>query len=296
MRVAFEGLKWCRALVGWAVVLVSARASAATQVLAPSDDTFINQGHPANNNGATLSIFTGTDGQNGVMRGLIRFGMPAALSGRVTVTSAQLTMTLQALGDMTAGTGAVESLQALTQAWAEGNGIGNVVMSFTVGQLCGGAITGATWTEPNCAVADTWTTAGGTVVAAVSGQSDTTGLPVGAQVVWSSTANALLAQDVQGWIDDPASNDGWRITSATEGAGHQAQRFFSKEAGASAPALTVSYVCKTGFVASGNDCVAAAVPAVGPVAIAGLAGGLAALAFRVPSAWRRRRSPRPRRA
>jgi hypothetical protein len=273
-------------------LLFGGRAFAATQSLAPSDDTFINQGNPANNNGATLSIFTGTDGHGGVMRGLIRFGMPAGLQGRVTVTAVQLTMTLELLGNNTVGTPAVVTLQALTQPWAEGNGIGDAPSSFTVGQACGGTITGATWNQPNCALAGAWTTAGGAAVAAPSGQADTTGVPAGGAVVWSSAANATLAQDVQGWIDAPSSNDGWRLTSATEGVTAAAQRFFSKEAGASAPTLSVSYTCKPGFVASGNSCLAAgpAVPAVGPIALVCLALALGAAAFIAPGARRRRRS------
>jgi hypothetical protein len=264
-------------LLAGASLLVAGRARAATQVLAPSDDTFINQGHLGNNNGASLSIFTGTDGHNGNMRGLIRFGMPAGLQGRVTVTGVQLTMTVQELGDGTSGTPAIESLQAVTEAWAQGNGIGNSVMSFTVGQPCGGPVSGATWNQPNCALPAGWATPGGTVVAAVSAQADTTGVPTGGQVVWSSASGPQLNADIQGWIDNPTSNHGWRITSSTEDNGGRAQRFVSSEAGATPPTLAVTYSCNPGFVASGNDCVAApTVPALGAPALGLLALLLAA--------------------
>src|SRR5438552_2828154 len=114
--------------------LVGVRALAATQVLAPSDDTFINSGYPLNNNGGSSSIFTGIDG---------------------TVT-------------------------------------------------------------------------------------------------WAS---ADMNVDVQRWIDAPSNNHGWRISSSTEGlAFPSAQRFYSSESGLSAPNLAISYVCKTGFLALGNDC------------------------------------------
>jgi hypothetical protein len=265
--------------VAGACWLAGGRALAATQVVAPSDDTFINQGNPSNNNGATLSIFTGTDGHGGIMRGLVRFGMPGGLQGRVTVTGVQLTMTAQALGNGAAGADAVESLQAVTQAWVQGNGIGDAPSSFTVGQVCGGSISGATWNQANCTTGTSWTTAGGTVAAAVSGQASTAGVPIGGQVVWSSAANARMSQDVQGWIDDPTSNHGWRIASSTEGETALAQRFFSSEAGSSAPSLAISYTCNAGFVAAGNACVAAPpVPAAGPRAIGILALLLAALA------------------
>jgi hypothetical protein len=280
-------------IAGACCLLAGGRALAATQVLAPSDDTFINQLNPANNNGASLTFFTGRDGHGGVMRGLIRFVPPASLQGRVTVTGAQLILTVAALGDGSAGTAATETLQAVTQAWAQGNGIGDAPSSFTVGQMCGGPISGATWNQPDCSLAGNWTTPGGTVAAAVSGQASTSGVPVGGQVVWSSSANPGMTQDVQGWIDDPSSNHGWRIASSTDGLNAQVQRFVSAEAGvaASAPSLSVTYACKPGFVPSGTDCVATSVPAAGPFAIAALAlllGGAGAAAASRRAVRRRR--------
>jgi hypothetical protein len=248
--------------------LAATTASAATQVVSPSDDTFINSINPDNNNGGSASFFTGLDGHLGVMRGLVRFDMPAGLQGRVTVTNVQLQLTLQALGDGTAGTAAVESLQAVTQAWVQGNGVGSVTTTFTVGQACGGSITGATWDQANCTTSTNWTTTGGSVTSTVSGQASTSGVPVGGQVTWDSATNAGMNGDVQSWIDSPAGNHGWRITSSTEGGQQgQAQRFFSTEAGTSVPTLRITYSCKPGFQASGNACVAiASVPAVGPLA------------------------------
>jgi hypothetical protein len=261
-------------LVGCACVLVGGPVWAASQTLTPSDDTFINAGNPTNNNGASASVFTGTDGHGGIMRGLVQFVMPPGLQGRVVVTGAELTMTVQALGDGSAGTAAIESLRALTEPWVQGNGLGDAPSSFTVGQPCGGSIAGATWTEPNCPTSAPWTTAGGTVASAVSGQADTTGLSIGTRVSWASSSNPAMTADVQGWIDNPGSNHGWRISSSTEGATAQAQRFFSNEAGTTGPRLQISYSCKAGFVASGNDCIASApasVPGLGPRGVASLA-------------------------
>jgi hypothetical protein len=261
------------------IALAGSPALAATQVLAPSDDTFINSGNPDNDNGATASIFTGTDGHGGNMRGLIRFAMPPALQGRATVTGVQLTLVFQALGNGAAGTPAIETLQAVTQPWTQGNGLGDAPSSFTVGQTCGGGITGVTWNQASCTGGVAWTTAGGSVVAAVSGTADTTAVPIGGAVTWSSAANPRMIADVQGWIDSPAGNDGWRISSNTEGQVAEAQRFFSTEAGTSAPSLSVTFTCKAGFVASGQTCVAATtVPAVGPWAVALLGVCLAAFA------------------
>jgi hypothetical protein len=251
---------------------------AATQVLPASDDTFINGGNPANNNGASASIFTGTDGHGGVMRGLIRFGMPTGLAGRATVTNVRLSMTLQALGNGSVGAGAIERLQAVTQPFLQGNGVGNVSSAFTVGEACGGPIVGATWIQSNCGTSTNWTTAGGAVTAQVSGEVDTTGLPPGSTVVWDSASSTRMNADVQGWIDS-GTNFGWRITSSTESMVAMAQRFDSSESGAP-PHLAITYSCRPGFVASGNACVPApAVPATGRWILTLLALVLSGIAF-----------------
>jgi hypothetical protein len=248
----------------------------------PSDDTFINSIDPGNNNGGSNSFFTGTDGHGGFMRALVRFNMPAGLQGRVAVTSVQLRVTVEALPNGGGEAAATESLQAVTQAWIQGNGVGDTQQSFTVGQACTGSIVGATWTQSNCATSTNWTTAGGAVASTVSGQASTSGVAAGSQVTWDSASNPGMNADVQSWIDSPTSNNGWRIASSTEGTTTgQVQRFFSTEAGGTtAPSLTITYSCKPPFQPSGNACVAvAAVPAVGPFATALLALLFCAIPF-----------------
>ena len=236
------------------------RSSALTRTWMTASDTFINSHDPDNNNGASASIFTGLDGMGGVMRGLIRFDLPAELQGRVTVTGAQLSLTTRGLGpnDAIAGTPATESLQAVGEDWAAGNGAGNVQTLFVVGEPCGGAITGATWNQRDCAAAGAaWSSAGATVAAATSAQAAAPA-SAGTAVVWDGTAagNAGMLADVQRWIDTPSANHGWRITSSTEaGAPASAQRFYASEAPVTPPTLTLVYDCKVGWVASGSDCV-----------------------------------------
>jgi hypothetical protein len=265
--------------VGLLALVAAAPSLAATQVLAPSGDTFINGGSPTNNNGGSSSLFTGTDGHGGLMRALVRFAMPSDLQGRVTVTGVQLRVTVRALPNGTVGAGAVETLARVGQAWAQGNGVGETTMTFTVGQPCGGAVTGATWTQTDCATATPWATPGGTVATSASAQADTTGLSAGAAVVWDSATNPAMKADVQSWIDLPAGNDGWRIASSTEGTSGAAQRFYATESGSNAPSLSVTYSCKAGFVENGTSCVAASVPASRPWSILLLGALLAATSF-----------------
>ncbi|HET6150960.1 MAG TPA: DNRLRE domain-containing protein [Polyangia bacterium] len=269
-RPAFASRRWrwlglLPALAGCAgpdaPVVPVVRSSALTRTLPPTSDTFINSHNPDNNNGASLSIFTGLEGLGGVMRGLIRFDLPATLQGRVTVTGVQLTLTTRGLGasDSIAGTAATESLQAVTEAWAAGNGAGNAQTLFVVGEPCAGSITGATWNQPDCGASATgWMTIGGSVAPAISGQA-VAPAALDSAVVWDAAAagNAGMIADVQRWIDNPVSNHGWRIASSTEtGVVGSAQRFYAVEATINVPGLVLAYDCKAGFAASGNDCTA----------------------------------------
>jgi hypothetical protein len=281
--------------IGPLLFFASARAWAGTVTVSPSDDTFINSRNPSNNNGGSGSIFTGTDGHGGLMRGLIRFEMPTGLQGRAVLTAVQLHVTVQALGNSAAGEPAVESLQVVNEAWTQGNGVGNVSSAFTVGQLCADSVVGATWTQSNCATNASWTTPGGTVAAGVSGHASNVDIPAGGQVIWDSASNAGMVVDVQSWIDSPSGNHGWRITSDAEGpAPGEAQRFYSTESGVSAPSLTITFTCRAGFRDSGAGCTAGSppVPAGGPstrTLLALLLGALGLLALN--DRLRRRRRP-----
>jgi hypothetical protein len=272
------------------LALLAGRASlAATQVVAASEDTFINSVNPDNNNGGSSSLFTGEDGHGGLMRTLIRFTMPAGLQGRASVTRAQLSVTVQALPFNQISKVGVETLTAVSQPWVQGNGVGNDTYAYTVGQPCGGTVTGVTWNQTNCTTSTAWTAPGGTVAASASGQASTAGVAAGAAVVWDSSSKPTMTADVQGWIDSPATNNGWRILSDSEGSPGSAQRFYSIEAGY-APSLSITYTCKAGFVESGTSCLAAsAVPASTPLALVLFGVTVCVSSIAAPRASRRRR-------
>ena len=217
---------------------VTARRSALTLTLTASADTFINSANPDNNNGISPSLYTGENGQLGLMRGLLKFALPATLRGQ---TVSQVTLTLvtrgTGLGDTTPPTAATASLQAVTVPWVEGGGFGDGSMSNTVGQPCG--TTGATWNQPDCTGGVAWS--GGSVGAAASG---TAMVPaaLGASVIWDSavSGNAGLVAEVQSWIDAPDTNQGWEVSSNTEGNTGQAQRFYSREGTGQGPSLSLT--------------------------------------------------------
>jgi hypothetical protein len=248
---------------------VATRTAALAIGSGPAADTFINSAFPDNNSGASTSIFTGRNGMNGMMRGLVRFSMPAELRAGGTITSAELRMTTRGLGNGETQLGAAATLQleSVGQSWSPGNGVGESVTTFTVGQACGGQVSGATWNQADCATSTSWTTPGGTVAGAVRGTADAPAA-IGAVVVWASTA-AMVA-DAQAWVDDPIGNHGWLITSSTEST-TGAQRFYAQEAPSNGPQLLFTYTCKPGFVDSlSNFCVPD--PDGGPAGAGGATG------------------------
>src|SRR5690349_4063173 len=121
-------------------IAASALAGSGTGILV--GDTFVNSAPAAINNnvGGSHGIIIGTNGNNGTMHGLVRFDMPAGLAGRVTVTSAQVQLTLAGIGTPPRlGTPATYSLYRITQNWFEGTGAADAVGTFTVGVACAGA-------------------------------------------------------------------------------------------------------------------------------------------------------------
>ena len=253
---------------------IATRTSAlSARTLAASADTFINSSSPDNNNGASPSIYTGMNGQSGMMRGLVRFTMPSELQGRVTVSQVTMTMVTRGLGltDSNPPTAATAAVRAIAVAWSEGTGFGDGQMTNTVGQPCGS--TGATWNQPNCTGGTAWS--GGTPTSAASG-SAAVPAALEADVIWDSATagNAGMIADVQAWIDAPAGNHGWLITSSTESAAG-AQRFYAREVSDKGPSLVITAACKTGFSDLGGSCTACTPPANAACAVAQPGNGCA---------------------
>jgi hypothetical protein len=250
------------------------RTTALTSTLAAIADTFINSAFPDNNNGASPSIFTGHNGQGGMMRGLVRFVLPQNVQGRVNVSRVRLTLLTRGTGlnEDVPPTPATVSLEAVLTPWTEGVGVGNAMTMFTIGQPCNsnGTATGATWNQANCAGGTPWV--GGAVVTGASGAASVPAA-LEAAVTWDSASNNdRMMTDVQSWLDDPDGNFGWRLASSTEtdnfGA---AQKFYSSEdPGAKGPLLVVDYTCKAAFATAGNLCTTCT-----PGAIASCGGGAA---------------------
>lgn len=203
-------------------------AMADTVTLVPVRDTSIfDIGDTSNGAGAFL--FAGRTGGRGagtVMRSLLRFDLASIPAGS-TITSVTLTLRLEQAGNTLSE---AHALHRMLAAWDEGTSLaeGGTGAPATAGD--------ATWADrvfPGTA----WTTPGGDFVATPSGTtniSNTTASPT-----FSAPG---MVQDVQAWVNDPATNFGW-VLRGNETRLQSARKFGSSEIGVttSAPRLTVVF-------------------------------------------------------
>ncbi|MDY0748680.1 DNRLRE domain-containing protein [Paucibacter sp. R3-3] len=271
--------------------LLCAHVHAAVITLTPSKDATIygasmNQGLPNSSgqdlfnhsNGAGPGIFAGGNGQLAPHRALIEFDIASALPAGAVITSAQLTMHIgivagsggaPGLGDQTPRT---MDLFRLTRDWGEGTTGANATTVGGTGQGFPANVGDATWLQ-SAYQQVSWTTPGGDHVADVS-SSLAVGSVFGSAQTWSSTA--LMVSDVQGWLDNPSSNDGWILINRDENLKQTHRAFYSSEwpDAAMRPQLQITYEL-------------APVPEPGSTAL--LLAGLALLGWRA-SARRGRKS------
>ena len=178
-------------------------------------------------------------GSGAIRRGLIMFDVAANVPAGSTIVSVTLTLTIH----MVATTVPRDlRLHRLTASWGEGT-------SFNTGAAGTFATAGdATWLHRffNTTL---WTTPGGDFVASPSA---TTSVTVIGPYEWSS---AQMVADVQTWLDNPASNNGW-IVIGDESTTTTAKTIFTREEVTAAfrPRLEIEYApsCADAAVSSRN--------------------------------------------
>jgi glucose/arabinose dehydrogenase len=216
-----------RAALGLLAAVLSA-AQADTLNLGSVADTFISDGAPNNNAGATPWFDAGTDGTGAIRRSLIRFDLTAIPAG-ATITSVALDLKMTKIP----GFGAANSIMALHRlnaSWTEGRKTGNNGDIAAPGE--------STWTARASGSAN-WTTPGAFAdVVASPSASTMIGAAAGSVPSWSGPG---LVADLQFWLDNPASNHGWLLVSEDEETQKTVRGFGSRESGTSAPRLRVDY-------------------------------------------------------
>lgn len=197
-------------------------------VLTSTKDNTIYDTSPPSSNGAGAHLFVGNTNQGVSRRALLAFD----IAGNVPPSSTILSVTLQ-LQMSRSNAGPTDVALHLLQAdWGEGT-------SNAAGNEGGGATpsTGdATW-QHTFFNTQLWQNQGGDFNATASA---TTAVAGPGLYRWGVTTE--MVNDVQGWLDDPASNFGW-ILVGNEGANGTAKRFDAKEnSSASArPQLTIVF-------------------------------------------------------
>ena len=195
----------------------------------PSKDNTLYEYDPLDgdrSNALGFHFFAGETGMNELRRGVLAFDIAGSVPPGSTITAVSLSVNMSRTPTSTVY---VMELHKLLADWGEGT-------SVAPGEEGDGAPAtpnDATWRHR---FFDTifWSAQGGDFSATVSA-SQMVG-QVG-QYTWSS---AQMVADVQGWLDNPASNFGW-LMLGDETAIATAKRFDTRES-ASPPMLTIEFI------------------------------------------------------
>ncbi|MBK7877083.1 MAG: DNRLRE domain-containing protein [Planctomycetes bacterium] len=178
------------------LTLLAAPAAAGTITLAPVQDSTLHSENGNLANGAGDFFFTGETALGAKRRALIRFDVSSALPAGSTIVSASLVLNMS----QTAAGPVDVALHRVLASWGEG-------ASDPTGQEGAGAaalVGDSTWTQ-RFFPATPWTTPGGDFAAAPSAVHS---VDQGPGDTWSSLQ---MANDVQSWLNAPATNFGWTL-------------------------------------------------------------------------------------
>lgn len=203
-------------LLGAAAVLpvcadtVTVSASTNTWILGESPDS--------NFSGDSHGLGAGVNSHGSPMRAMFQFDL-SQIPANATITSVSVTVT-ETRENSLASTD--YELHRILQTWVETEATWNSRAS------------GLTWTSPGLAAGTDYTsTASATITAAV-----------GALGPHTFDSTSSLVADVQAWVNDPTSNNGWFFKDASE-SGQNGRRWGStttaSSGGGAAPSLSITY-------------------------------------------------------
>ena len=201
---------------------VSVRA-AAIALDASRDNTIFSE-FTGNSNGQGPFLYAGRNANENLRRALLAFDLNA-LPSAVTITAVQLVLSM----DRTISGASAFSLHRVAENWGEGasnagspGGTGNLAQPGD-----------ATW-RAALFPGTLWSAPGGNFAASASA---TTAVDAVGTYTWTS---AQMAADVQGWVNNPATNFGWLLKDGETAL--SAKRFHSGEgAAALRPKLIVTF-------------------------------------------------------
>lgn len=212
----------------------AASAHADSVVLGTSkDNTLFQDGTGGLSSGAGVYMFAGKAA--GLRRALLAFDVAGSVPAGSTIQSATLTLYCSRTNYLVPSL--TLELHRLLADWGEG--------ASDAGDPGGTGTTAepgdATWihTFHNTAF---WTTAGGDFDATLSGAQT---LATTGSYAWGSTAQ--MVADVQGWLDNPATNFGWILLGGEDDENVNAKRLDTRENAtpANRPVLEIEYLPPT---------------------------------------------------
>ncbi len=228
---------------GIVALCLAGQAGAVTITLeASQDNTVFESNTGALSNGAGRFFFAGRNGGGGgqlIMRGLVQFDVASRIPPGATINSVALALNVST---PMPHTGTV-TLHPVLAPWGEGLSVGG-----GMGEAAGAAPTvgDATWihTYFNTAL---WATPGGDFRPEASASLAVGG--IGPHVVDSTPE---LVADVQAWLNNPGSNNGWLFRLSDEAA--PAIRFDSRNHGNPSvrPRLVVDFTLPTILISPGT--------------------------------------------
>jgi hypothetical protein len=247
--------------IAFAAALLAAskeQSSAATVTIGASRDATIFENNVNNGSGGGNGLFAGTNGAgNSPRRALIAFDVAAVVPAGSRIQETKLTLFLGQFPNVGAVAESTIGLHRLSADWGEGTTQQQIPPNDTFGGLGQGApaVEGdVTWNARfhSATTPLPWTAPGGDFELAISASTVVT-RTLTAGYSWESTNE--LVDNVQGWLNDPASNFGWMMVNADELTSATFRGFYSRHTATAAlrPQLIVSYVLAGDF--DGNDVV-----------------------------------------
>lgn len=213
--------------------------SCVISIPADIDNTMYEALADTNSNGRGAFVFSGnTTGLNfpppQLRHALLRFDVAAAVPSGATITSVTMFLTMtQEPGPARGGVSDVKfRVHRVTKEWGEGSSLATPGGGGTAPRQ-----NDATWVH-SLFPDSLWANDGGDFVPAPSGSTIVSG--VGTRQSWES--GAVMAADVQGWLDDASSNFGW-ILIGDESVSGTVKQFASQQNPSTQlrPSLQISY-------------------------------------------------------
>lgn len=226
-------------VLGGAFVLLSLPASANLATIIADRDAAIFAQNPDYNLGAG-NLIAGTNAHfSDNARSLLEFNIVSSLPAGSIINS--VFFQVGVIRQSNSASASAYELHPLLKDWTEGNG--------GVGVNNGSpALAGETTWNSEFHGATLWGTPGGLAGTDYLSSASGVGPAINsANVLYQIDSTSSLVADVQGWLDNPATNDGWAFLGSSEGIAGTARRFSSTEvpgdgiASALTPRIIVDY-------------------------------------------------------